>query len=117
MMAIVESLVRTAGLESALLGRRGPIRIVAVIRNSETVSNPRVGMALTGHKSHAARMNYIHALAEQLAQLITDIGKIAAKPGAAKARRRKRPIVIRLPEFPRRAHDFFGLPGCAGARA
>jgi integrase len=39
-------------------------------------SNPRVGMKLTGHKSHAAYMNYVHAekeqthaLAEQLATL------------------------------------------------
>jgi integrase len=43
---------------------------------ANSVSNPRVGMALTGHKSHAAYMNYIHgdkeqarALADQLAAL------------------------------------------------
>jgi integrase len=43
---------------------------------ANSVSNPRVGMALTGHRSHAAYMNYIHgdkeqasALAEQLAAL------------------------------------------------
>jgi hypothetical protein len=43
---------------------------------ANSVSNPRVGVALTGHRSHAAYMNYIHgdkeqagALAEQLAEL------------------------------------------------
>jgi formaldehyde-activating enzyme involved in methanogenesis len=48
------------------------------------VNNPRVGMALTGHKSHAAYLNYIHgdkeqarALAEQLAALATGLGAAA----------------------------------------
>jgi integrase len=43
---------------------------------ANSVNNARVGMALTGHKSHAAYMNYIHgdkaqarALADQLATL------------------------------------------------
>jgi integrase len=43
---------------------------------ANSVSNHRVGMALTGHKSHAAYMNYVHgereqahALADQLAAL------------------------------------------------
>jgi integrase len=43
---------------------------------ANSVSNPRVGMALTGHKSHASYMGYVHsdkeqasALAEQLAAL------------------------------------------------
>ncbi len=52
---------------------------------ANSVSNPRVGMALTGHKSHAAYMNYIHgdkqqarALAEQLAMLAKTLG--AAEP-------------------------------------
>ena len=42
----------------------------------------RVGMALTGHKSHAAYMGYIHgdkeqarALADQLAALATELAK------------------------------------------
>jgi integrase len=46
------------------------------------VSNARVGMALTGHKSHAAYMNYIHgdkeqarALADQLATLANGLAK------------------------------------------
>jgi integrase len=49
---------------------------------ANSVKNPRVGMALTGHKSHAAYMNYIHgdkeqasALAEQLAGLASGLAK------------------------------------------
>jgi integrase len=49
---------------------------------ANSVSNARVGMALTGHKSHAAYMNYIHAdkeqaraLAGQLAALANGLGK------------------------------------------
>ncbi len=51
---------------------------------ANSVNNPRVGMALTGHKSHAAYMNYLHsdkeqarALADQLAALAT---RSAEKP-------------------------------------
>jgi integrase len=47
---------------------------------ANSVSNQRVGMALTGHKSHAAYMNYVHgdeeqarALAEQLAALASGL--------------------------------------------
>ncbi|MDK9719646.1 MAG: site-specific integrase [Rhodospirillales bacterium] len=49
---------------------------------ANAVSNPRVGMALTGHKSHAAYMNYIHgdkdqarALANQLTAFAKGLGK------------------------------------------
>ena len=49
---------------------------------ANSVSNPRVGMALTGHKSHAAYMNYIHgdkeqarALADQLAALANGLAE------------------------------------------
>ncbi len=49
---------------------------------ANTVSNPRIGMALTGHKSHSAYMNYLHgdkerarALADQLAKLATELGQ------------------------------------------
>lgn len=52
---------------------------------ANAVSNPRVGMALTGHKSHAAYLNYIHgdreqahALADQLAALAGGLGKADA---------------------------------------
>ena len=48
---------------------------------ANSINNPRVGMALTGHKSHNAYMNYVHgdkeqahALAEQLAALATGLG-------------------------------------------
>jgi integrase len=47
---------------------------------ANSVNNPRVGMALTGHKSLAAYMNYVHgdkaqarALAEHLAALTTGL--------------------------------------------
>jgi integrase len=50
---------------------------------ANSVSNHRVGMALTGHKSHAAYMNYIHgdkeqarALAEQLAVLANGLATV-----------------------------------------
>jgi integrase len=49
---------------------------------ANSVSNPRVGMAITGHKSHQAYMNYVHgdrdqahALADQLAQLADGLAK------------------------------------------
>jgi integrase len=49
---------------------------------ANSVSNPRVGMSLTGHKSLAAYMNYVHAekgqareLADQLAALATGLAK------------------------------------------
>jgi integrase len=49
---------------------------------ANSVRNQRVGMALTGHKSHAAYMNYVHgdkeqarALAEQLAKLASGLAK------------------------------------------
>jgi integrase len=50
---------------------------------ANSVSNPRVGMALTGHKSHAAYLNYVHgdkeqarALADQLAALAKGLERI-----------------------------------------
>jgi integrase len=52
---------------------------------ANSVSNQRVGMALTGHKSHAAYMNYVHgdkeqarALAEQLAALASGLAGLAS---------------------------------------
>lgn len=49
---------------------------------ANSIANPRVGMALTGHKSHTAYMNYVHgdkeqarALAEQLAALADGLSK------------------------------------------
>ena len=40
--------------------------------NSE--SNPRIGMALTGHKSHAAYLNYVHADRERARALAEQLG-------------------------------------------
>lgn len=49
---------------------------------ANSISNPRIGMAITGHKSHTAYMNYVHgdmaqaqALAEQLGRLADALGK------------------------------------------
>jgi integrase len=49
---------------------------------ANSVSNPRVGMAITGHKSHQAYMNYVHgdrdqarALADQLSRLADGLAK------------------------------------------
>jgi integrase len=49
---------------------------------ANNVSNPRVGMSLTGHKSHAAYMRYVHAdkqqaqaLAQQIGALTTELAK------------------------------------------
>ena len=44
---------------------------------ANSVSNPRVGMALTGHKSHAAYMNYIHGDKEQASALAEQLGALA----------------------------------------
>jgi integrase len=61
---------------------------------ANSVRNQRVGMALTGHKSHAAYMNYVHgdkeqarALAEQLAALAS--GLAAAPSNVAEMRNEK----------------------------
>jgi integrase len=61
-------------------------------QTANSVSNARVGMALTGHKSHAAYINYVHsdkdqarALAEQLAALtirLANVGPNASSLGA-----------------------------------
>jgi integrase len=68
-----------AGVESCTLHT---IRHWFSTMTANSVSNQRVGMALTGHKSHAAYMNYVHgdkeqarALAEQLAALASGLAK------------------------------------------
>jgi integrase len=78
-----------AGVESCTLHT---IRHWFSTMTANSVSNQRVGMALTGHKSHAAYMNYVHgdkeqarALAEQLAALA---GGLAAAGSAIKPIRR-----------------------------
>jgi integrase len=44
---------------------------------ANSVSNPRVGMAITGHKSHAAYMNYIHGDKKQAQALATQLATLA----------------------------------------
>ena len=46
---------------------------------ANSVSNARVGMALTGHKSHAAYMNYVHADKDQAQALIEHISQTASQ--------------------------------------
>jgi integrase len=86
-----ERIARRAGVERCTLHT---IRHWFATMTANSVSNARVGMALTGHKSHAAYMNYIHgdkeqarALADQLAALaeglansssnVADMAKVA----------------------------------------
>jgi integrase len=82
-------LAARAGVEGCTLHT---IRHWFATMTANSVSNPRVGMALTGHKSHAAYMNYIHgdkeqarALAEQLAALADGLAK--AGPNVAAMRK------------------------------
>lgn len=72
----------TAGVQSVSLHT---IRHWVATMTANSVSNPRVGMAITGHKSHSAYMNYVHgdkeqarALADQLAALAQGLGKAAS---------------------------------------
>jgi integrase len=87
-------IARRAGIERCSLHT---IRHWFATMTANSVSNARVGMALTGHKSHAAYMNYIHgdkeqarALADQLAALASGLGKadsnVAAMAPAAGAK-------------------------------
>lgn len=55
---------------------------------ANSVSNPRVGMALTGHKSHAAYMTYIHSDKEQVRALAA-LADGLAKAGSNVADMRK----------------------------
>jgi integrase len=59
---------------------------------ANSVSNPRIGMALTGHKSHAAYMNYLHGDREQARALAEQLAEMAKKLGAAE------PNVVELPK-------------------
>jgi integrase len=72
-------IARRVGVERCTLHT---IRHWFATMTANSVSNARVGMALTGHKSHAAYMNYIHgdreqarALADQLAALANGLAK------------------------------------------
>jgi len=59
---------------------------------ANSVSNPRIGMALTGHKSHAAYLNYIHGDKEQARALADQLAALAKGLGAAV------PNVVPLPK-------------------
>ncbi|MEC4590550.1 tyrosine-type recombinase/integrase [Nitrospirillum amazonense] len=70
---------KAAGVEKCSLHT---IRHWFATQTANNVSNPRVGMSLTGHRSHAAYMNYVHgdkaqalALADQIAALSSALGK------------------------------------------
>jgi integrase len=76
---VFRRIVARAGIENCTLHT---IRHWVATMTANTVSNPRVGMAITGHKSHAAYMHYVHgdkeqarALAEQLATLATGLAR------------------------------------------
>jgi integrase len=45
---------------------------------AKRVGNPRVGMSLTGHKSHAAYMGYVHNEEDEARALADEIGAFAA---------------------------------------
>jgi integrase len=79
-------IVQRAGIRDCTLHT---VRHWFATATANSVSNPRVGMALTGHKSHAAYLTYIHAdkeqaqaLAEQLAALAKSLG--AAEPNVSR---------------------------------
>jgi integrase len=75
-------IVRRARIERCTLHT---IRHWFATMTANSVSNARVGMALTGHKSHSAYMNYIHgdkeqarALADQLAALANGLAETSS---------------------------------------
>jgi integrase len=59
---------------------------------ANSVANPRVGMLLTGHKSHAAYMHYLHGDQEQARALADQLAALAKSLGAAA------PNVVALPK-------------------
>jgi integrase len=59
------------------------IRHWVATMTANTVSNPRVGMAITGHKSHAAYMNYVHGDKEQAQALAEQLGALATRLATA----------------------------------
>ena len=59
---------------------------------ANSVSNQRVGMALTGHKSHAAYMNYVHGDKEQARALAEQLAALADAPSQSETYVTKFPI-------------------------
>jgi integrase len=47
---------------------------------ANSISNPRVGMALTGHRSHAAYMNYVHSDRQQAAPACRSDRRVCRQP-------------------------------------
>lgn len=77
----------------ARVGRfRHTVRHWFATATANSVSNPRIGMALTGHKSHTAYMNYIHGDKEQARALADQLAALAKSLGAAA------PNVVSLPK-------------------
>jgi integrase len=65
-------IAKRAGVEAATLHT---IRHWFATKTANSVSNPRVGMLLTGHKSLQAYMGYIHADKDQARELADAIGQ------------------------------------------
>jgi integrase len=116
-LAVLDSVERTVGVDYIFRGVKGPtaplsyfstekafkriasqagikdcslhtLRHWAITAIANSVSNPRVGMQLSGHRSHAAYLGYVHAhrdqahaLADQLAALANGLAK--AEPNVA----------------------------------
>ena len=73
-------IIEAAGVKNCTLHT---IRHWFATATANSVSNPRIGMALTGHKSHAAYMQYIHGDKEQARALADQLAEMAKGLGAA----------------------------------
>jgi integrase len=73
-------IIKAAGIQNCTLHT---VRHWFATATANSVSNPRIGMALTGHKSHAAYMNYIHGDKEQARALADQLAALAKGLGAA----------------------------------
>jgi len=73
-------IVAAAGIERCSLHT---IRHWFATMTANSVNNPRVGMALTGHKSHAAYMNYLHGDKAQAQALAGAMAALAGRLGEA----------------------------------
>src|SRR5262249_21231022 len=73
-------MVRRAGVQNCSLHT---IRHWFTTMTANSVSNPRVGMALTGHKSHAVYMGYVHSDKEQARGLAEQLAKLGSGLAAA----------------------------------
>ena len=73
-------IVEAAGVKNCTLHT---VRHWFATQTANAVSNARVGMALTGHKSHAAYINYVHSDREQARALADQLAALAKNLGAA----------------------------------